>query len=281
MTQLITNRIGRQYVLNDNDLHMVKHLGRENGPYQVRNLRYLRTLLPRARTIIDVGANLGMNTIEYATWCERVEAFEPSPETFDRLLKTIEINRGQKLKGRYYCSRTQTAGHWPDIKDGWFQINKQPREFASLDITGDIHCHQVALGAYPGTVGLKHNNQGLADYVTDRNPDLQVPQRTIDSYQFESVDAIKIDTEGTEWCIVQGATVTIETQRPVVQVEMYGWERRLGIDNQEMLDYFQDLDYVVTDYGGRELDWTTHKIPGVMDRFFVPGEKVNRGTDST
>ena len=270
---LIQNRIGRQYHLRDDDTLMEKHLARENGPYQVRNLRFLRDQCPSARTIIDVGANIGMNTIEYATWCETVEAFEPSPDTYQRLLANIALNQSYTPQGRYY-HQGQTQ-HLPDYADGWWS---QDSNWASLRLTAKINTYAQALGSVTTQGRLIGGNRGLADYVVELNHLLTIPDSisvaTIDSYNFQSVDIIKIDTEGTEWNIVQGAAATIQQQRPIVQVEMYGWERRLGINNQHMLDYFKSLDYIMLDYRHTVLPWTTDKIKGVMDRFFVAQEKL-------
>ena len=269
---LIQNRIGRQYYLRDDDTLMEKHLARENGPYQVRNLRFLRGQCPNARTIIDVGANIGMNTIEYATWCATVEAFEPSPDTYQRLLDNIALNQSYTPQGRYYHQGQYQ--HLSDYSDGWWSIDTG---WASLKMTARINTYSQALGRCHTQGRLLGNNRGLADYVIELNNIMTVEDAisiaTIDSYNFSEVDIIKIDTEGTEWNIVQGADHTITQQRPIVQVEMYGWERRLGINNQHMLDYFKSLNYIMLDYRGQTLPWTTQKIKGVMDRFFVPQEK--------
>lgn len=271
---LIQNRIGRQYYLRDDDTLMEKHLARENGPYQVRNLRFLRGQCPQARTIIDVGANIGMNTIEYATWCQTVESFEPSPDTYQRLLANIALNQSCVPIGRYY--HQGQAQHLPDYEDGWWSTDCG---WASLKMTAKINTHPQALGKKSARGILRENNRGLADYVIELSDifdsEDSISIRTIDSYNFHTVDIVKIDTEGTEWNIVQGADQTIQQQRPIVQVEMYGWERRLGINNQNMLDYFKSLDYVMLDYRGNHLPWTTDKIKGVMDRFFVAQEKLS------
>ena len=74
---LITNRIGRQYWIWKDDQLYAQRLGRENGPYQARNLVMNRKCYPNARTIIDVGVNIGMNSIEYATWAVKVTGVEP------------------------------------------------------------------------------------------------------------------------------------------------------------------------------------------------------------
>ena len=68
---LVTNTHGRQYWIYTDDVFYQQRIA-DAGPYQKKNLLRLRDLKPNARTVIDVGANIGMNTIEYATWAKEV-----------------------------------------------------------------------------------------------------------------------------------------------------------------------------------------------------------------
>lgn len=269
---IIKNRIGRQYQAHDNPL-LERHWGRENGPYQVRNMRYLRDLKPQARRVIDVGAHIGSNTIEYATWCKSVEAFEPTLETFDMLKHNVKWNQQNTPSGTYWDAQTQTYTHNPDKPNGWYRLDG---EFATLEMTADITLYNRALGKTPGQARIQESNQGLANYIQlDKNGNIDID--TIDQYNWTDVDIIKVDVEGREWEVLQGARATIERCRPVVQVEMWQWERRFGINNQEMMDYFQALGYTHTNNRGEPLDWTAiNRIPRTMDRFFVPRQDQDK-----
>jgi len=231
------------------------------GIYQVNSLRRLYQLQPHARRIIDVGANVGTNTIEYSTWAQAVEAFEPNDVTFELLQHNVAANQ----------SRPATVPWLPGH---------------NMRMQAAIHLHHAAVMHEPGQAQLFHREAGLADFVRPGATagDQVCDQVSIDSYGWTDVDIIKADTEGTEWLIVQGAQRTIEQCRPVVQVEMWGWERRLGLDNQQMLDYFRDLDYVHQNNAGDHLPWDAagrwnkaaaqaagHRN-SAMDRFFVPRE---------
>lgn len=270
---LIRNRIGRQYQTADHAL-LEQHWGRENGPYQVRNLQYLRDLRPNARRVVDVGAHVGSNTIEYATWAGRVDAFEPTPRTYEMLEQNIKWNQAHTPQGRYYDLATKTYGHWPEQPDGWYRLSDGT--FASLAMTAPITLHCCALSDHPGQAYLNLDNGDLANYITPVNalfdlPGEQVPVETIDQHGWQDVDIIKIDVEGHEWSVVQGAQMTIQLTRPVVQVEMWGWERRFGINNQHMLDWFRGQGYRYTNNRGQDLPWDlTGRLPRTMDRFFVP-----------
>lgn len=267
MSITIQNRMGRRYQMQEHS-HLVRVWGEHRGPYQVTNLRCLRNLVPQARTMVDIGAHIGSNTIEYATWAQQVQSFEPNPVTYQHLLHNIAWNQANTPVGRYW--KSGAPGHWPEIPDGWY---KQSGQFASLAMTAQIQTHNCALGHQAGSATLRNSNQGLADYIT-HNPKHSgpvVPVRTLDSYAFADVDAIKIDTEGTEWWIIQGADQTIRKYRPVVQVEMWCWDRRHGINNQDLLNYFRSLNYSQIDAKGNPIAWDqTGKLKGLMDRFFVP-----------
>ena len=253
MSLTINNKIGRRFVMPKNN-HLIKILDGHNGPSQVRNLRYLRTLRPNANTIIDVGAHCGLNTIEYATWCQVVQSFEPNPQTYQDLQTNIAWN---------------TTNYQAGV--GWYEHSK--KNWATLQPTAVINTYNQALGNTIGTATLVPNNNSLADYVRLDNAKsgVQVQLNTIDDFQFQQVDIIKMDTEGTEWLVVQGATNTIQTWRPIVQVEMWNWEKRFGLNNQDMLDHFRSLNYKHTDNKGNELPWdASGKVKYCMDRFFIP-----------
>ena len=254
----ITNRHNRVYNVQQ---HSVVDRAFGSGIYQVGSLRYLRKLVPRARRIVDVGANVGTNTIEYATWAQNVEAFECSDITYQLLLQNIAANR-------------QRQGGKP-----WYP-------YSALDITGTITTHKTALMDQCATAYVNHREAGLADFVRYDSGDQACTTATIDSYNWNDVDIIKADTEGTEWLVIQGAKQTIEQCRPVVEVEFWNWEKRLGLHNQQMLDYFKSIDYVQTNNAGDTIAWDAHgrwnkalaraagQKNSAMDRFFIPREML-------
>lgn len=249
--QVVTysNKHGRTYQAEQ---HEVFDRLNNRSIYQITNLRMLRKLTPHARRIIDVGAHVGTSTMEYATWAQQVDSFECDTHTF----KLLEAN----------IRRNRTSQGEP-----WY-------ESASTLITARIQLHKTALMDRCATGFVTHKAEGLASYVRYDRGEQKTTTTTIDSFRWSNVDAIKLDTEGTEWLVVQGADSTIRRCRPVVQVEMWGWERRFGLDNQAMLDYFRALNYTQIDSHGRPMPWdhagkfTKAMGQGIsaMDRFFVP-----------
>jgi FkbM family methyltransferase len=227
--------------------------------------------------VIDVGANIGMNTIEYATWCQHIKSFEPMASSMELMRLNVDIATKAKLRGRYWDSRLKQVRHQPDHDDGWFK--QDDGTFASLDLVGDIEFFDCALGTDNRTIVMEQKTNEcsrgdavLLDGKETKNPTQTAQQRTIDSFNFEDVDLIKIDVEGTELFVLKGAIDTIKKYQPVVQVELRDTHcKRFGYECDDIIDLMISLgDYVMCDFNGNDLGKKYQKVSGVMDRFFVP-----------
>jgi len=299
--RLVVNKFGRCYWLLAHDNLQGPRFSGNNVYYQGNNSRLIRTIYPNARRIIDVGANVGNNTIAYSEWAQKVESFEPTPTTLKMLKANIAIAKQQKLKGVYWKG-TDVAGslYRDETADaGWYTYKGIHQ---SMDVVADITVHEVAAtNRNEGTINiLDHTDHGGHNHVVfDTNFDLrasqqlvEVPARTIDSYGFEDVDCIKIDVEGSELYVMQGAKDTIERCRPSVQVEIVPKQCALfGYEPQDLYDFFQDLDYVCVSavrkpanadqrglFFGKDIGMKHRQIKKYMDRLFVPRE-VHEATD--
>jgi len=279
---LITNRIGRQYWIWKDDQLYDQRLGRENGPYQARNLVMNRKCYPNARTIIDVGVNIGMNSIEYATWAKHVKGFEPMKGSLELAKLNIGIAKKAKLKGRYWNAKKQEIEHQPDHPDGWFKFVNG--SFASLDIVGDIELFNVALGNKEGQIMMEEKTNEcsrgdavLMDGKDTTNPTQPIEMKTLDSYDFKDVDIIKVDVEGSELWVLEGAVKTIEKYNPLIQVELRDTHcKRFGYHPNDIIDLIMGKgDYVMSDFNGNDLGTKYKKSSGVMDRFFIPRKIFN------
>jgi len=279
--EVVSNSLGRKFWIYKNDSFYQQRI-KGAGPYQGANLKRLRDLCPTAQTVIDVGMNIAMNTIEYATWAKEVHGFEPTPQTYILALKNIDIARNQKPE---------------EFQKGWYKTGNR---WADLAITGSIHTYDVGLGPEekdteivirPDNAGHNHiNNEDRPRWTgrkwiprTEKHHRVEyekvpVKIKTLDSYNFQDVDIIKIDVEGFEYDVLLGATDTIERCRPVVQVEMvYGQPHRFGHSVHDILKFFEERGYKMTLSDGTVLpmEWVQKRqgkdmpVKGKMDRFFV------------
>lgn len=133
------------------------------------------------RRVIDVGAHIGLWSFNFSHDFEIVEAFEPVAEHRE-------------------C------------------FDRNVMSFVELPpFSVKVNMHDCALGDREDTVSIRVNPTSSGDsWVKGKG---EVPMKTLDSFQFEDVDLIKIDCEGYEEFVLRGAEATIGHNRPVVIVE--------------------------------------------------------------
>jgi FkbM family methyltransferase len=300
--RLVINKFGRCYWLLAHDNLQGPRFSGNNVYYQGNNSRLIRTIYPNARRIIDVGGNVGNNTIAYGEWAQKVESFEPTPTTLKMLRANIEIAKQQNLKGIYWHGTDEVGNLYRDETQNvsWYIFKGVPQ---SMNIRADITVHDVALSnTNTGSIDIidhldhgGHNHcvpEGAEIKLRESQQLVSVPKRTIDSYNFDEVDAIKIDVEGSELMVMQGAEQTIKKHRPSIQVEIVPKQCELfGYNPQDLYDFFVDMDYVCVCavrnpmnkaqkdlYWGKNIGMIHQQIPKYMDRLFVPRE-VHKATD--
>lgn len=152
---------------------------------------YMR-LLRQASIVLDVGAYTGLYTLLAAVECRdrTVHAFEAVPQTFEALMRNIEANS------------------LDNVNPVWGAV-------ANLD--GETQLHIPHSTTLPFSASTKPGFRKARESVA-------VPALKIDTYVeangVPSVDLIKIDTEGTEHEVLQGARTVLERDRPLIVCEV-------------------------------------------------------------
>ena len=110
--------------------------------------------------------------------------------------------------------------------------------------------HPVALGKYAGTVGLVTGPASSGDTTVSPNGS-GVQMVTLDSFEFGMVDFLKIDCEGYEAYVLEGAMDTLKRCRPTVIVEQKpGHGQRFGRGEHDALRVLESI--------GAERLWEMH-----------------------
>ena len=173
------------FLYNKNDLYVGRSL--ENfGEWCEAGLEFLLQCIEPGDVVLDIGAHIGTHTVPFAnrvgvTGC--VYAFEP-----------------QRIVFQYLCTNV------------------------SLNKITNVPCLNKGVGSHHGYVNLPplnpdaEQNFGAVNIEEFSEGDI-IEVMTIDSLKLERCKLIKIDVEGMETNVLDGATKTINRLRPLLFVE--------------------------------------------------------------
>lgn len=154
-------------------------------------LHVLEFLCRRNKDAIDVGANDGSYVHHLRRHARRVIAFEPMPSLADALVSKF----GQK-----------------------FASGVDVRSIALSDHAGTVELHMPVVDGVTVTGCSTVSATASATYPGHRA--IEVPIATLDSVYDGDVGFIKIDVEGHEQAVLDGAVQTIRRCRPRLLVEI-------------------------------------------------------------
>ena len=124
--------------------------------------------------------------------------------------------------------------HRANTKYIWaFEPNSSVRECYVLNMGGfeNYSIYPVALGHknMKGFLNVETDNSGNTNVHPTKSGNTEI--RTLDSFNFEHLDYIKVDVEGFEYNFLQGAVDTLNRCRPFVHLEMKSKNMRNSKDD--------------------------------------------------
>jgi FkbM family methyltransferase len=197
------------------------------GTYQLHKLRkaledkpgHPGVPLDRRNVVVDVGCQVGLWAYHFAKAFRHVVGFEPVPI-------------------HHACWDYNMAG------------------------VANVTLHKVALGNRAGSVVIEmpDHTTGHA-HIRPDDPRLaeggvtcEAALATLDSFALADVDLIKIDVEGTEKDVLEGAADTLARCKPWVIVEQKGNDRRMGRPANEAVSFLAERGWTVAwNYSGDHL----------------------------
>lgn len=154
--------------------------------YEPETSLLLDTCLADSRVFWDVGSNWGhfsLYACSHPHFTGQVHAFEPMPETFQDL-----------------CFSVKQSG-----------------------LTHRVSCHNFALGSEDGvaTAALPDGVHSGTAQLGTRSTGTEVAVHAADQLNLPDPDLIKLDVEGFEAAVLQGAKVTLTRARPMIIMESW------------------------------------------------------------
>ena len=224
------------------------------GNFQKHVIKNRFFSLSKDSIIFDIGANIGTMTLPYAKSIPNgmVYAFEPTHFALAKLRKNLNLNPALKKRVKVinmFASKKTEAS--PRIK-----------AFASwkVDSKKDKNVHPIHWGSAKSTSGVKST--------------------TLDKFCIKNtirkIDLIKIDTDGHEPEVLDGARKTIAKFKPVVIFEASEYTiKDKGITSRIYLDFFKKLNYSLFDIQRKKMITyenyrSTIPLLGTIDIVAVP-----------
>lgn len=185
----------------------------------------LSKLIKPNDNVVDVGANIGVYSCTMARLngpLGRVWAIEPTPHTFDRLHANVLLNN-----------------------------------------TGRILCINAAAGDQWGSVNIRrHNDDDSQNSITNSAAPsaTRVVQAPLDELIClpEEIDLLKIDVEGAELLVLQGASQALQRTRHIL-IEVFEPNlNRFGASAEQLLMVLRRAGFHLFLWEGRELVGLRH-----------------------
>lgn len=208
--------------------------------------------MKKTDVFFDVGANIGYYSLLAASVNSeaRITAFEPSRGPLHYLIKNIEANQASVIQVAPLALAARTE------KLLFFENKNNKYKYLEHNLAGE------------GNSGSKTNPSFFRE--------TQVDGITLGDYlkahPTDTLDLIKIDTEGNEHHILGAAIDAIDAYRPIVICETL-----YNSNETELEQIFKGINYLFFQHVDRGLKETTTLArscdDGIRNCFFVPQEK--------
>jgi FkbM family methyltransferase len=151
------------------------------------------SLIRKDSIVLDIGANIGLTTILFSELAERVISFEPSPTTFNLLVENVSQANSQNVRLLNYALGAEKIES---------EITYSPANRAGGFVSNQT---KASTGHVIERIQIIKLDDAFAEYKLPR------------------VDFVKIDVEGFEKFVIQGARKVLDKFNPVVVMELNHW----------------------------------------------------------
>jgi len=188
--------------LIDRPQDFIKHSIFHELTWEIETTELLKQILQEGFICLDIGAHIGTHTLKMSKLVGprgQVIGFEPTPKLFQELCYNLALNQINNTQ-----ALPVALGH--QMQDVRVVELHTLNEGMNMTIENVIYISEA-------------NKKTFESYTLDI-----VPCLTLDSLQFEKIDFIKIDVEGSELSVLYGAQKTLHKLKPILFIELHGQE---------------------------------------------------------
>jgi FkbM family methyltransferase len=188
----VETRYGKMFVM-DSDQIISKSLI-EYGEWSHGEIKVLEQVIKPGMKVLDIGANIGTHTLAFSKAVGPngvVLSFEPQPAIFGLL--TVNVLENEAVNVRVFNAAVGKAAGWLDLPHISYA---NPNNYGALQLGSFVTSDEKAINRLP------------------------VPVHRLDDLKAAaSAHVIKIDVEGMEAAVLEGARGLIAKSRPILFVE--------------------------------------------------------------
>ena len=205
------------------------------GHFEPNTIKIYKNYVRTGFVVLDIGANIGAHTLPLALIVGdsgKVIAFEPTDYAFEKLQKNLSLNEtlASCVTAIQALLVANTSKALPDAIPSSWSLDK------GVQNNANIHpIHRGTFNSLKGAVPMR-----LDDWL-QRNP-------------VSRIDFIKMDVDGYEIDVLEGATQTLLAHRPVIVMELapYIFEER-GRKFIELVKILKKQNYSCSTFSGDPL----------------------------
>lgn len=165
--------------------------------------------------------------------------WEYQDKKYKAIMKYVRDYRGAvDVGGHCGLWAMQMVRHFDKVIS--FEPVAEHRECYVKNVHGDYELVPYALGEKPGKVKIHTSRGSSGDSWVDGEGDIEM--KTLDSFNLQDVDLLKIDCEGFELFVLKGGVETLKRWKPAVIVEQKpGRAKKFGLKDTEAVDFLKKL----------------------------------------
>lgn len=199
--------------INDHELNIVKRIRSYDKKWPGK-FDIISKLLDSRDVFIDVGAHYGFVSKQLSKIFNEVHSFELIPDTYECLKKNCQ--------------------GIPNIKTYPYGLGNKEEYLPARLIK-----HNAGVSQIVNDPNYYESNKLNNDFIFYEN----LPIKTLDSFKFNQVDLLKIDVEGFEEYVLEGAIDTLIKCEPIVILEITPKNHTNVINKGRSFEILNDLKY--------------------------------------
>lgn len=192
-----------------------------NGSFEPDTATAINNLCRRGMTVLDIGANIGCHTFLFAKMVGvkgKVIAFEPTSYAFEKLKRNLQLNNFNNV----IIEKIALTNENKDDQEISF-CSSWPLDYENRSGIHPVH----------------HGRVGGVDIVSFVRLDDYMKKKAV-----KQIDIIKLDVDGYELRVIEGAIETLRLHRPIIIAELWAYtHEEIGDSVFDLVLLFSDLGY--------------------------------------